>query len=74
MKAREIKFSKNLQKLRKKLGYKSAYELSIALQDVGYYCSLSSIKSLESGHRNPTIDAIAALCSVLNISADDLLF
>lgn len=74
MEIKEIRIAENIKRIRKERGLSSAKSLCAALCEAGYYCSWSSVKSWESGHRNPTIDAVAALCAVLNVTADELIF
>ena len=35
---------------------------------------VSIVKSWETGYRCPTLDAVAALCAVLGVTADELIF
>ena len=71
---REIRIAKNIQQLRRQRGYASANELTSALCQIGYFCSLSTVKSWEADRRRPPLDAISALCALLGVTADDLIF
>ena len=71
---REIKIAENIRNLRKAQGYRSARALAEALAVRGYYYSVSLVKNWEAGYRQPTIEGIAALCDVLGVPADALLF
>ena len=70
---RKIRIADNIRVLRRQRGY-TARELTKALAEQGYYCSLSLVKNWESGYRQPTLEGLAALCDTLNVSADDLIF
>jgi transcriptional regulator with XRE-family HTH domain len=70
----QIAIAENIKKLRKSTGYHSSRALNLALHDVGYFCSDSLIGHWECGDRLPTLDAVAALCEVLNVTADELIF
>ena len=71
---KEIKIAENIRRIRRTRGFQSAWALSVALAQVGYYCSVSIVKSWETGYRRPTLDAVAALCAVLDVTADALIF
>lgn len=70
----EIDIGTNIRRLRKERGYQSATELGGALTAWGYSCSPSTVKSWENGHRTPTLNAVVALCMVLDVTADTLIF
>ena len=73
-KIRKINISENIRRLRRANGFRSARALAAALGQAGYYCSTSIVKSWETDYRRPTLDAIAALCAVLDVTADALIF
>lgn len=70
----EIKIAEQIRALRKRRGYRSAAALAAALCLSGYDCSASLVKSWEAGVRYPTLPAIRALCDLLEVSADELIF
>lgn len=65
---------RNIRKLRIERGYRSAAELGGAITAWGYSCATSTVKSWEQGYRYPSLCAIIALCMVLEVSADELIF
>ena len=69
----KINVANNIYKYRKANNLTSQ-GLSDALKSVSYYCAASTIRAWESGHKTPTIYAIAALCSLFEVSSDELLF
>lgn len=71
---REVMIAKNIKTIRRERGYRSAAALCAALCIDGYECSASLVKSWEAGINAPSLIAISALCDVLNVSADSLLF
>lgn len=71
---REVTIARNIKMMRKKRGYKSAAELCAALCVAGYECSPSLVKGWENGASMPSLIAISALCEVLGVIADDLIF
>lgn len=70
----EIKIAEQIRALRKRSGYRSAAALAAALCLSGYDCSASLVKSWEAGVRYPTLPAVRALCELLEVSADALIF
>ena len=66
--------AKNIRTIRRERGYRSAAALCAALCIAGYECSVSLVKSWEAGISAPSLTAISALCDVLDVSADALLF
>ena len=70
----EIKIAEQIRALRKRSGYRSAAALAAALCLSGYDCSASLVKSWEAGVRYPTLPAVRALCDLLTVSADELIF
>lgn len=71
---KKIKIAESIRSIRRAQGFQSAWALSVALSQAGYYCSASIVKSWETGYRRPTLDAVAALCAVLGVTADALIF
>lgn len=69
-----VNIGANIRRIRKERGYRSAAELGGALTAWGYTCAPSTVKSWEQGRRAPTLNAIVALCIVLEVSADALIF
>ena len=70
----EINIGTHIRALRRARGYRSAAALAAALCLSGYSCSASAVKSWEAGRRLPTLPAIMALCKLLDVSADRLIF
>lgn len=70
----EIDIANNIRRIRRSRGYRSASDLAIALCVSGYDCSVSTVKAWESGTRAPTLPAVAALCQLLDVTADELIF
>lgn len=70
----EINFPENLRKIRQQRGYRTSSDLSGALCAHGYICSDSAVRSWETGYRSPSLQALAALCDLLEVSSDELIF
>lgn len=64
----------NIREIRRQRGYRSAAALSAALCLSGYDCSPSLVKRWEAGRGYPTVPAIVALCRLLDVTADHLIF
>ena len=71
---REVKIAENVRQIRKQKGYRSAAELCVGLELAGYDCSASLVKGWEAGVSAPSLLAISALCEVLDVTADQLIF
>lgn len=70
----DVNIGANIRRIRRERGYRSATELGGALTAWGYTCAPSTVKAWEQGRRTPTLNAIVALCMVLEVSADTLIF
>lgn len=70
----KINLPENLKRIRKEKGYRTTRELANGLYDNGICYAQSTIRSWESGQRQPNLETIAVLCGFLNITADELLF